>query len=137
MNRAIYLALLLLAGCATAPVPTDRAKAVPDSRIFLRTTQSPATALVIVKRDSGLLGAACGVNLYVDGVREAELNASEKIELYLPLGERILSVKAGGICGGGTSEMSILVEASKAKTVRISSSQNGEDGGWKLQQTAF
>ena len=69
--------------------------------------------------------------LYVDGIQTADLNTSEKVELFLTVGDHILGVR---ICLGGNSETSVTVAADRKKVFRISSSQNGDI---QIQPSAF
>lgn len=50
---------VVLAGCATAPVDSGRAKEVPPDRILAYGAPNPDYAKVEIIRDAGFLGSGC------------------------------------------------------------------------------
>src|SRR5262245_26508232 len=88
---AAFLAILLTA-CATTPLSLYQASSVPSSRILAPQLLSQAqyTGSLIIKRDTGFMGSACTIRVFVDTVPVADLGPSEKIELFLPLGEHVV-----------------------------------------------
>jgi hypothetical protein len=133
---AAFLAILLTA-CATQPVSIYQASAVPRSRIlapqFL--SQAQYTGSLIIKRDSGFMGSACTIRVFVDTVPVADLGPSEKIELFVPFGEYVVSATPIDIfCGGGTSEAAVVIRPESQKILRIASGQSGDI---HLQPSAF
>jgi hypothetical protein len=135
--KAGWIALFsgLLAACATSPVPTGDTSMVPAERLFNQalTTHSPGCVSVIVKRDSGFLGGGCGTFLYVDGVKVADLHTSERIELCLASGERILSVEPTHCFSSGIRETKATVAPGSHLIFRT----GGGDGGLFITPTAF
>jgi type IV pilus biogenesis protein CpaD/CtpE len=134
-----WLALLLylsFTGCATTPLTVSQASPVPSSRILAPQliAQQSNTGIVIVKRDSGFMGSACTIRVFVDALPVADLAPSEKIELYLPLGEHSVVATSNGICGGGTSEAAVVVMPERQRILRIASGQSGDI---YLQPSAF
>lgn len=126
-----YLTLLLLfsfTACATTPVTINQAATVPESRILSRqwTTQGSNTGSLVVKRDSGFMGSACTIRVFVDAVPVADLKPAEKVELFVPLGEHSVVVTSNGICGGGTSETAVVIMPERQKILRIASGQSGD-----------
>lgn len=94
--KAIVLGFIVLtgiSGCATTPVTTKEAQAVPGDRI-LRTERLPieGNAQALFVRDGGLLGAGVYQHLFIDGKEAALLNPSEKVEFVLSPGEHIFGV---------------------------------------------
>ncbi|MDR2689000.1 MAG: hypothetical protein LBB76_04500 [Azoarcus sp.] len=85
---------VLMAGCTTHRVATEDATFVPDDQIWNRDflVEGENTGKVTIKRDSGILGSALSGRIYVDGVEIADLNPSEKIVLYLPVGMRVIGL---------------------------------------------
>lgn len=132
---AVFLALSLTA-CATRPVTIYQASAVPASRILAPQwlSQAPYTGSLIVKRDSGLMGSACTIRVFVDSVPVADLAPSEKIELFIALGEHVVGVISNGICGGGVSEAAVVIFPERQRILRIASGQSGDI---HLQPSAF
>jgi hypothetical protein len=62
----------------------------------------------------------------VDGKPTADLATGEKITLYLPLGEHIISANPNAGCNGGFSSTSITARRDQPMTLRISYGANGE-----------
>ena len=118
----------LMSGCATSSVETAEATPVPPDRILSleHSTNRPDRCLVVVKRDTGSSGAQCTARLVVDGKPIADLATGEKISLYLPLGEHIISANPNAGCNGGFSSTSITAVRDQPLTLRIRYGANGE-----------
>jgi len=97
-------------------------------------TQTPNTGILVVKRDSGFMGSACTIRVFVDAVPVADLAPSEKVELFVGLGEHNVVVTSNGICGGGTSEAAVIIMPERQRILRIASGQSGDIF---LQPSAF
>ena len=132
---AVFLALSLTA-CATRPLTLSQASAVPSSRILAPQwlSQAQYTGSLIIKRDSGFMGSACTIRVFVDAVPVADLAPSEKVELYVALGEHVVGATSNGICGGGVSEAAVVISPERQKILRIASGQSGDI---YLQPSAF
>src|SRR5262245_17688043 len=132
---ALYF-FLPLAACATTPITIQQAAAVPAARILTSQllTQGPYTGSLIIKRDSGFMGSACTIRVFVDAVPVADLATAEKVEVFIPLGEHIVGVTSTGLCGGGTAEASVVIALERQKILRIASGQSGDI---YLQPSAF
>jgi hypothetical protein len=132
----IIPSILLLAACATRPISNAEATLVPRKRIlntqFLHPL--PNSALVTVKRDKGLGGSICSTRIFVNGRPIADIRVSEKVVLYLPEGNYILSAWPNGICGGGMSEVRISVKAGEHLNFRVGYGSNGD---FSINPTAF
>jgi hypothetical protein len=131
----VIIALSLMA-CATSPVSVHQAFLVPSSRMLAPqlVSQAQPTGSLIVKRDSGLMGSACTIRVFVDAVPVADLAPSEKVEFFVPSGEHIVGVTSNGICGGGVAETAVVIFPERQKILRIASGQSGDI---YLQPTAF
>ncbi len=119
----------LLSACATQPVDSSQARAVPPSNMLSaqQLSPGPGTGKLIVTRDSGLMGAACSTRIYVDGEPIIDLDTSEKFEFYLPVGDHVLGARANGIfCGGGSSGVEVTIAENRTKIYRVSSGQSGD-----------
>ena len=136
MKLLLVILLLSLTACATSPVTVNQASAVPDSRVLARQwlTQTPNSGSLVVKRDSGFMGSACTIRVFVDAVPVADLGPSEKVELFVALGEHSVVVTSNGICGGGTSEAAVIIMPERQRILRIASGQSGDI---YLQPSAF
>jgi hypothetical protein len=132
---AVFLALSITA-CATRPVTIHQASAVLASRVLAPQwlSQAPYTGSLIIKRDSGFMGSACTIRVFVDAVPVADLAPSEKIELFIALGEHVVGVTSNGICGGGVSEAAVVIFPERQRILRIASGQSGDI---YLQPSAF
>jgi|SRR4029077_18414970 hypothetical protein len=133
---AVFLALSLTA-CATQPISIYQASTVPSSRILARQLLSQAqyTGSLIIKRDTGFMGSACTIRVFVDTVPVADLGPSEKVEIFVPFGEYVVSATpTSTFCGGGISEAAVVIRPESQRILRIASGQSGDI---HLQPSAF
>lgn len=132
----LFVSCLLVSGCASGPVATSHADNVPSSRILTNKWLLPkaGSGRLIVKRDSGVVRAVCHIRVYVDDTAVADLGPSEKVELFLPVGDHIVKGETRGICGGGESEIKMAISPKERRVVRIVS---GESEGIELRATFF
>jgi type IV pilus biogenesis protein CpaD/CtpE len=132
----LFLMLLSLAACATTPLTINQAAAVPETRILAPQllAQASNTGSLVVKRDSGFMGSACTIRVFVDAVPVADLKSAERVELFVALGEHSVVATSNGICGGGTSEAAVVIMPERQKILRIASGQSGDIF---LQPSAF
>lgn len=132
---AVFLAVSVMA-CATQPVTVYQAYTAPSSRILAPQwlSQAPYTGSLIIKRDSGFMGSACTIRVFVDAVAVADLAPAEKVELFVSLGEHVVGATSNGICGGGASEAAVVISPERQKILRIASGQSGDIF---LQPSAF
>jgi len=136
MQLLAVILLLFFTACATTPLTINQAVTVPDSRILAPQllAQASNTGSLVVKRDSGFMGSACTIRVFVDAVPVADLKPSEKVEVYIPLGEHSVVATSNGICGGGTSEAAVVIMPERQRILRIASGQSGDIF---LQPSAF
>ena len=137
MRIIIGLLVLSLTGCATSPVAVDQASGVPSSRVlapqFL--AQAQYTGSLVIKRDSGFMGSACAIRVFLGAVPVADLAPSEKVELFVPLGEHVVAaISSSSFCGGGVSEAAVVITPERQRILRIASGQSGDI---KIQPSAF
>ena len=132
----LFLMLLSLAACATTPLTINQAAAVPETRILAPQllAQGSNTGSLVVKRDSGFMGSACTIRVFVDAVPVADLKSAERVELFVALGEHSVVATSNGICGGGTSEAAVVIMPERQRILRIASGQSGDIF---LQPSAF
>jgi hypothetical protein len=128
MRGTILFVVSLLTGCATTPITVDQATAVPPARVLAPRllVQASNTGSVVVKRDSGFMGSACTIRVFVDAVPVADLAPSEKVEVFVAPGEHSVVVTSNGICGGGTSETAVVIAPERQRILRIASGQSGD-----------
>lgn len=133
----VVLVILSLIGCATQPVTIDKSLLVPASRMLAPQwmAQGAYSGSLIIKRDSGFMGSACNVRVFIDAVPVADLAPSEKVELFVALGEHIVGVASTGMfCGGGASEAAVVIIPERQRILRIAAGQSGD---LHLQPSAF
>ena len=136
MRFLILFLMLSLAACATTPLTINQAAAVPETRILAPQllAQASNTGSLVVKRDSGFMGSACTIRVFVDAVPVADLKSAERVELFVALGEHSVVATSNGICGGGTSEAAVVIMPERQRILRIASGQSGDIF---LQPSAF
>jgi hypothetical protein len=137
MRMFAVLLTLGLAACATSPITVNQASPVPSARILAPQLLSAAqyTGPLIIKRDSGFMGSACTVRVFIGATPVADLEPAEKIELFVPLGEHVVTASStGSFCGGGVSEAAVVISPERQKILRIASGQSGDI---HLQPSAF
>ena len=128
---------LLLAACATTPVPSSSAKPVPPERILAPDFTRPheGLALLVVTRDTGIKLKVCVAALFVDGVQVAKLMPKEQVRMFVEEGDHLVGVKVGGdFCFGGSDQQSFKVTRAKPVLLRIAA---GSGLGIKIQPSAF
>ena len=126
-----YVTILLLfsfTACATTPVTINQAATVPRSRILAPQMLAQASNMgsLVVKRDSGFMGSACTIRVFVDAIPVADLAPSEKVEVFVAFGEHSVVVTSNGICGGGTSETAVVIMPERQRILRVASGQSGD-----------
>lgn len=138
MRRIALVSALLIgiSGCATEPVPTNAASPVPANRVLNAGMTKPkdGSAMLILKRDTGLNNGACTFRLSIDGQPFADIDVGEKVEIHTPPGEHILGARSNGICFAGNAETATSVKTGQSRTFRVSVGSGGE---LKIQPTAF
>ena len=130
-------ALLALAGCVTTTTPSSSATPVPPSRIFARDYTKPGEglALLVVTRDAGLWSKTCSTDVYIDGVKVAEVQPTEQVRLFVEESEHLVGVIArGSVCLAKSDQITVNVTRAKPFLLRIRSS-NGI--GIRIEQSAF
>lgn len=131
LGFSLAVAITLLSGCSTQAIRTTDAEEVPAQRVLNATyiKQTKNTQFIVVKRDSGNKGLFCTSRLSVDGVAVADLKTTEKVGLYLPYGNHMLSVNLLGLsimCGKMNAETEAYVESGKKDEYRIGVTSNAE-----------
>ena len=137
MIRVLPVLALWFMGCATSPIAINQASAVPTGRILAPHLLAEAqyTGSLVIKRDSGFMGSACNIRVFVGAVPVADLAPSEKVEIFVPLGEHVVAATSiSSFCGGGVSEAAVVIRPERQKILRIASGQSGDI---HLQPSAF
>ena len=138
MIRKVITVLLGISAtaCATHPISNADAVAVPGDRVLDSQFSQPAagTGKVTVKRDSGVGGAACTSRIFLNAKPVADLKPAEKVVMYVPAGDHILSAWPNGMCGGGMTEVRAAVKAGAEINFRVGYGSNGD---YSINVTAF
>lgn len=118
MRALIYmLASALLAGCASSPVPAEKADPVPSARLYAYQTPLSGQATLIITRDKGFTGSGCNTKISIDGQRAASIASGELAKFYLAAGEHMISASS---CGSGLKEREVSIAPGATKRYRIS-----------------
>ena len=118
MRALIYmLASTLLAGCATSPVPAEKADPVPSARLYAYQPPLSGQATLIITRDKGFTGSGCNTKISIDGQRAASIASGESAKFYLAAGEHMISASS---CGSELKEREVSIAPGATKRYRIS-----------------
>lgn len=118
---AVLAVSLSLTACSTKPIVYN-----PQvSPVASNTIKGTNTPNVVIKRDKGLLGSACAIDIYLDGSLQGSMKANSVIELDIPVdgAERILSARIGtgkSLCPNNLSEVAFTASGDKVKYFRVS-----------------
>jgi hypothetical protein len=82
--------------------------------------------VVSVIRDRGVMGMACKFYIAVDSVEVGFVESGQRLEFGADPGERVVTASARGICGGGTANVTVKVEAGETNYLRVGSTQSGD-----------
>ncbi|HWR87021.1 MAG TPA: hypothetical protein VN277_01220 [Acidiferrobacterales bacterium] len=139
MNIAILvLVAASLGACATTEIDTN--KAAPAASLdAAMTTPRQSAAQLIIKRDTGFAGSACGIVVSVDGRPLADLRPGEFAVAYLDAGDYVLRATPSGRRGGCVADPPLVREASvvlKNDGKRIYRIRMDENLLLKLEQAA-
>lgn len=94
MRRGLIVGLVvvLMAGCATRQVSSDKASAVPAQGRFA----SQGDAELTIIRDAGFSGAGCSLVVTVNGETAAKLETGQKVTLAMQSGKWIVGAHPDG-----------------------------------------
>lgn len=135
--KAIYacvIALALLAGCASEPIPATTAKAAPSSRLLAFQERSiPTAGTLVITRDTGFGGSGCFYAVSINGTMAARLDVGETARFFVDSGEVLLRVgrdpQGKGFCALGKSEWTqreTVLRPDETKYFRLSIDANGK-----------
>ena len=129
MNNIILISagVFVLAGCATNPVSYAESHPIPEDRIyneFEKYSKPDSTrATVTFTRDSGMLGAAASLTLFINGELVARIRRKESISAYLPVGNNQIALGPGkptsGPLGAGLVEDELSAETGEEYAYRV------------------
>lgn len=124
-------AIALLAGCSSTAVTADKATAISPERQFAFVQRSSdADAVLVVTRDSGILGSGCYMTFFVDGKPAAQFGSSETARFFLPAGTVVLgvSIEGSGLCALNPArrERDFTLKANDERKFRLFMSSGGD-----------
>ncbi|MGI2095497.1 hypothetical protein [Shewanella glacialipiscicola] len=123
----LSLMLFMLAGCATSAVQINAAKQVPEDRLFIK-DNTDGNAVITIIRDSGLLGSACNINVFINDELAATLDVSEKATFNVKAGEIYLGAQfsGNGLCiNSSIRNLETSIKQAQHKTYRVYSDPSG------------
>ena len=112
---------LLVASCATAPVPLAERRTVPHDRVFAAALLTPSregTAQFTLVRDRGYTASGAGIDVFIDGQRVARLATSESVSIYATPGRHFLGARFsyGPVA---PAEREFFADPQRSLTVRV------------------
>lgn len=125
----ILIFLTIISGCATNIVKYAESKPVPEKDrgpAYEKYSRSKdKSGIVIVVRDTGVIGSAGESDLFVNGELVAGIGTKESVKLYLEAGEHLLGVGPGASFSIEETkkymeEQALTVQAGKTYYYRIS-----------------
>jgi hypothetical protein len=123
---AVALLVSAVAGCSTTPDPQEKQTPVDEQLIdakelVWRNDAAPTLARVRIARDSGMIGGACPLVVYVNNQAVVKLFPGNFVELGLPTGSHDVFATHGGIlCPPRTSnQLRFNTSAAAPTTVRL------------------
>lgn len=126
------LALAVLGGCASSPVPYGDASPAPAERVYAYQAAKNGNSNIMVTRDSGFVGAGCFATIFLNGKPVARLNPSERASFIVPAGEWTVGAGLDGkaLCGANPErlETDLLIKPGQTKKFRVYTSTGGEVG---------
>lgn len=130
---AVGLFSVVLAGCATTPVPPSQATAVPDSRLYaFQQAATPDAASLVLTRDHGFIGSACYYALFINNTLAARFGQGEAATFYVKPSEVLLKYgrdpKGRGLCGTEKNQWSTketIIKPEQTKHFRLTIDANG------------
>ncbi|MHA7322860.1 hypothetical protein ACX84T_09305 [Burkholderia pseudomallei] len=126
MNKVILCIALTgcLTACASRTLPFEQAKDVPADRVYSTKYAQPVqgSQKITVVRTGGsfISGGGARYELSADGVKIASMATDERVELYLPAGEHMLSAR-NGVWTSVEPQSIVINVPSRYRTYRLDS----------------
>lgn len=133
------VAVVMLAGCATSPVPSDKARPAPSERVSGYQNPVPGGSSLIVTRDTGFTGGGCFATVFLNGAPVAKLDTGEKAIFQVPPGEWLLGTALDGsaLCATNPERMetAVVLKPGQQKKFRVFLPAGG--GSLAVQPSSF
>ena len=115
--------LVSLTACSTQPLSDNSYTHIQP---LVKNNSDESTSAVVIRRDVGLMGSACKVDTYLDGIKYGSLSSGQSIKINTTEGEHILSAKfTGAICPDRLSEASLKLKENQTKYFRLAFDASG------------
>ncbi|WP_154316317.1 hypothetical protein [Burkholderia pseudomallei] len=127
MNKVILCIALTgcLTACASRTLPLEQAKDVPADRVYSTKFAQPvegAQKITVIRTGGSFIsGGGARYELLADGMKIASMATDERVDLYLPAGEHMLSAR-NGVWTSIEPQSIVINVPSRYKTYRLDSS---------------
>ena len=110
---------LFIAGCATSPTAPSDAR--PSSTVVYSEVarSNSGSGTLVVRRDRGILGIACGHTIRLDGKMIADLDAGQEVVVYPPPGEHIVEAWLSGVWCSAGSGGGVAIQSEPGKRILV------------------
>ena len=110
----LFSTTLLLSACSTMPTQSYQPVAtIPNYK------SNSTDSTIEVRRDVGLMGSGCPIDVYIDGNKFGELTVGESVATTVSTGTHILSAKfIGTFCPKRLAETEVTIEKGQTKYYR-------------------
>lgn len=125
---ALLAVTLVLCGCSTTPTSPANRVPVPSSKIFskeLLERSDERTDAVTITRDSGILGSAVRVDVFLDGQRVSSLGVRETVTVFLASGDHIIGAKFAWGVAVSPVERDFVLRKGTSRSFRVFTDQDG------------
>jgi len=133
------LVAALITGCATSPIPSDKARQAPSERVDGYQKPVPGGSSLVVTRDTGFLGGGCFATIFLNGEPVAKLDTGKKAVFQVPSGEWLLGAALDGsaLCAANPERMetSVVLKQGQQKKFRVFLPAGG--GSIAVQPSSF
>ncbi len=117
------LSALLVAGCSTVPVTTDKALPVPADRVYqpeYLQASADRSSTVVVLRDKGFSGSGCSHDISVNNIKVLSIRQAEGATLHLAPGAYFLKLETGGgLCPNISTSQNLVLAAGERQVYRV------------------
>lgn len=115
--------VVALSACTSVPVNTNSGDRVPASRIALPeyTTPTPGARMIIITRDSYVMGGPVDTRFYINRRRVANIGNGEVLRVYLKDGRYRIGVKINGFddTPSPIQELDVMVKDGEDTSYRV------------------
>lgn len=120
---AIIFGTLILSACSTMPSTNYN-----ETKAIVANNKTTDNSTIVVRRDSGVMGMACPIDIYLNGTQYARLKAGESVNINTVAGTHILSAKftGKGFCQDRLNETEVNIKKDESKYFRLAVGASGD-----------